>query len=257
MIKWILYKLVTIKDSIFQKKIENSYDKKEGLYYLKINGLKLVSNSSIHFYSLYKTIFIKEIYKISPSTSTPFIIDCGANIGLGICYWKQKFPNAEILAFEPDPDVFYALEINSNKFSGINLFQNALSDKIGKSEFTSNGKLSGSLNLSKKLDKTIEVEKVLLSNFITKKVDLLKIDIEGEEVKVLKEIKSKLHLVQNIFIEYHSFSDKPQELSEVLVILQEEGFRYYLDSDVKNNYPFIKVTNSLNQDLQVNIWAFR
>jgi len=86
---------------------------------------------------------------------------------------------------------------------------------------------------------------------------MLKIDIEGEELKVLKEIEPYLVNVSNIFVEYHSFIDDKQSLSEILRLLEDSGFRYYLDSELKNTTPMIKTNVSLNQDLQVNIWAWR
>src|SRR6266404_2067922 len=46
-------------------------------------------------------IFISKIYD-QQLDKRPYIIDCGANIGLSIIYMKQRYPEAEILAFEPD-----------------------------------------------------------------------------------------------------------------------------------------------------------
>src|SRR6478672_5618518 len=46
-------------------------------------------------------IFIEEVYKQSLPPN-PYIIDCGANIGLSVIYLKQMFPDARIIAFEPD-----------------------------------------------------------------------------------------------------------------------------------------------------------
>lgn len=46
--------------------------------------------------------FEKEEYKFELKTETPFIIDCGAHIGITSLYFKKFFPKSEILAFEPD-----------------------------------------------------------------------------------------------------------------------------------------------------------
>src|SRR5436309_4261583 len=48
-------------------------------------------------------IFGRQLYRFSPRRERPTILDCGANIGVAILYWKQAFPEAEIVAFEPDP----------------------------------------------------------------------------------------------------------------------------------------------------------
>ena len=244
-------KLVLSKIILFKRNIKNYFlgfifDKGSGLYIFKKDGNVLYTNTVAHFLSYYKKIFIKEIYKFHSISIPPQIIDCGANIGLGVSYWKREFPNAEIIAFEPDPVVFKVLEKNSEKFANVKLINKALSDKKAIMKFTSNEKLSGSLNLSKNLDKVIEVETDLLSEHINHRVDLLKIDIED-----------KLYLVNNVFLEYHSFIHENQGLSEILRILEECGFRYYLDTEMLRNRPFFDLVSSLNQDMQVNIWAKR
>lgn len=65
-------------------------------------------------------------------------------------------------------------------------------------------------------------------------------DIEGAETEVLKDCENSLKNVNNIFIEYHSFIDKEQNLDLVLSILAKNGFRYFVKSAVHNKYPFLK-----------------
>jgi FkbM family methyltransferase len=244
-----------LRRSRYLKKMERAFDPSIDLYYFEKDGYQFYSNTFSHFNSLYNKIFGMGIYRFHTETDSPFIIDCGANIGMGVCFWKKMHPNSEIVAFEPDPEVFRALAKNVEPFSNVKIIDKALSDKVGKVGFTSNSKLSGSLNMSKNLEKNFEVDTILLSEYLDRKVDFLKIDIEGEEVKVLQEIQSKLYFVENIFIEYHSFLNQEQELSIILKLLEKNGFRYHLESETKNTSPLIGVKVSLNQDLQVNIWG--
>jgi len=74
--------------------------------------------------SAYREIFKKGIYDFKCDRN-PRIIDCGANIGLAIIYWKRKFPDAEIIGFEPDPEIFRVLKKNIRKqdYSGVSLYQ--------------------------------------------------------------------------------------------------------------------------------------
>ena len=100
----------------------------------------------------------------------------------------------------------------------------------------------------------IEVER--LSKYINQEVDFLKIDIEGSEVEVITEIEDKLHYVNNIFIEYHSFVNKSQELDKILTILSRNNFRYYIYSPSKlRQQPFIDKTEVLSIDCLLNICA--
>ena len=54
------------------------------------------------------------------------IVDFGANIGLATLYFRDKFPGAEILTFEPDMDTFRILERNVKSHNGIELFNAAI-----------------------------------------------------------------------------------------------------------------------------------
>ena len=41
-------------------------------------------------------------------------IDCGANIGISILFFKKQYPDCTIMAFEPNPHAFPLLEKNVN-----------------------------------------------------------------------------------------------------------------------------------------------
>lgn len=205
-----------------------------------------------------KQIFKDEIYHFETNEKEPLIIDAGANIGLGIIYWKNLYPDAKIIAFEPSKEVFKSLNKNvtDNKLTNVELHHKAVSDYNGIAKFTTNEKISGSLILEKNLDTTYDVEVVKLSDYIKNNViDFLKIDIEGEEKKVFFEILPYLKNVKNLFIEYHSFVHDEQYLSKILHHLELLNFRYYLEDDFKVKKPLTSNYVSLNQDMKINLWA--
>jgi len=55
------------------------------------------------FCACYEEIFGRRIYAFEPTTTTPLIIDGGANIGVSVAYFKKAHPGSRIIAFEPDP----------------------------------------------------------------------------------------------------------------------------------------------------------
>jgi hypothetical protein len=74
----------------------------------------------------------------------------------------------------------------------------------------------------------------------------------------MNEISSKLKFVKNIFIEYHSFEDEPQQLDLVLAILTKNNFHYYIDApNTTAATPFIKNKERafLSFDFFLNIYA--
>ncbi len=74
-----------------------------------------------------------------------------------------------------------------------------------------------------------------LSQFINGDVDLLKLDVEGCEHKVLHELASsgKLRQMQRIYVEYHHhIVGTDDSLSVTLRLLENQGFGYQLRTNV-------------------------
>lgn len=59
---------------------------------------------------------------------------------------------------------------------------------------------------------TQKVKAVRLSEYITSRVDFLKLDVEGAEMDVLVEIQHKLHLVKEMVMELHAWNHDVVEL---------------------------------------------
>lgn len=223
----------------------------------RVNGVnfKYVDLPSFNF--IKNELFNLEIYKFHAKNKNPFIIDCGANIGLSVYYFKKLYPDSRIIAFEPDPKVFKVLKenIENLELSNCELLNKALWTSETSVSFFSEGADAGRIENNTK-EKSISIDCTVLSKFIDRDVDFLKIDIEGAEFDVLNECKDKLHFVKNLFVEYHSFIDNKQNLSDLLKILTDNGFRYYISSiGITSSHPFLKKNVSIGMDNQLNIFA--
>jgi FkbM family methyltransferase len=220
--------------------------------------IRIVDIASFQF--MKKEIFEEEIYKFRVDTDCPYIIDCGANIGLSIIYFKQLYPEAEIIAFEPDRNVFNALQHNIEVF---NLKKTELINKACWSEetvleFYSEGADSGRITVNLDSLNVAEVETVVLRNYLNRKVDFLKMDIEGAENEVLQNSKESLVNVKRIFVEFHSFVGREQMLPELLGVLKDAGFRLHVSSPgLVSKNPFIHLKTYAGMDNQLNIYGFR
>jgi len=203
-------------------------------------------------------IFVEEIYK-QTLPPRPFIIDCGANIGLSVIYMKRLFPDAEIIAFEPDEKNFRLLEKNVESFglNQVDLRNEAVWDEDAMLRFSGQGSTESKL-LTENAGGSVLVKAIRLKNVIQKKTDFLKIDIEGAEYKVLCDLQDKLHLVDNLFLEYHGNFDQNAQLNEILSILVNNGFNYYIkEAAPVFKTPFYrKEINSYPYDVQLNIFCF-
>lgn len=125
------------------------------------------------------------------------IIDIGANKGQFLKVARHFFPKAFIYSFEPIPKLFQRL--NNFKSQNINVFNIAVGNSIGEFDFHLNSytHVSSFLDISKENEtypkdsiKTIRVKQDTLVNLfkslVIKGVTLLKLDVQGFEMEVLK-----------------------------------------------------------------------
>lgn len=230
--------------------------------YTNLLGKKIKIVDSLSFLFMYNEIFETQIYKFLSSNSKPYIIDCGANIGLSVIYFKKLFPDSKIIAFEPDPKIFAVLEENIEAFNfrDINLVQKGLANIEGEVLFIMQG-ADGS-RIINKIDgnkNTMHIKTTRLRSFLIEPIDFLKIDIEGKETEVLLDCVDVLCNVKNIFVEYHSFSNEKQTLHLLMNVLEKAGFKLHIYSPTgRSPQPFVKRNISSNDmDMQLNVFGFR
>jgi FkbM family methyltransferase len=206
-----------------------------------------------------KEIFIDEVYKVQLSPA-PTIIDCGANIGLSVIYLKKLFPNAHITAFEPDKTNFGLLQKNMYSFhlNDVKLEQKAVWKENTVISFVNEGSMSSRIEqTSSSNDKVTAVK---LKDYLNRNIDFLKVDIEGAEYEVLKDIESNLNVVENMFFEYHGNFNQNKELVEILDIINRAGFSFYIkEASSVYNHPFMFSQSQIEKqyDIQLNIFCFR
>lgn len=224
----------------------------------KLFGKNIKRTDTYWYLHSLNELFIEEVYQFESDSKIPLIIDCGSNIGLSIIYFKKQMPNAKIIGFEPDNEIFKMLEININQFGfkDVELHQKAVWINNDPLFFKLNGNLSG--HISNEIDdNTIPIETQRLKDLLNQNVDFLKIDIEGAEYEIVKDCEENLKNVKNIFVEYHSFHDNDQMIGELLLILKKSGFKIYLKEAWENmKHPFIEKQGPYF-DLQLNIFGYR
>lgn len=226
----------------------------------------------------FEEIFFQEFYKFSTKQQNKSrkinIIDCGANVGMSCLYFKKKYPNAQITAIEADEKIAYFLEKNlknnlsAEHFAQIEIIKKAVWIHDEGVVFESEGADGGNILFTEKnkteknKNNVIKIPSMRLKNLLlaqTQEIDMLKIDIEGAETQVLTDCKDALHLVKNLFVEYHAYTHSAQTLHTILDILTENGFRYFIKNSLDKTSPFIqqKPKNDNGMDMQLNIFAYR
>jgi FkbM family methyltransferase len=208
----------------------------------------------------FKEIFVDEYYRFESNLENPIIYDCGANVGTSCAYFKKLYPKARITAFEANPEIANILEENlrNNGIDDIRLLNKAVWVNSEGIEMGLESADASSIHM--KLNR-VKVESVRLRDYLEKeeRIDMLKMDIEGAEVNVLIDCKENLSKVKNLFIEFHSYRNEKQRLSEIINILESNNFRYFIKQPEDRTRPFINRLNKSNPeiDLQLNIFAYR
>lgn len=225
--------------SIFLARLLRLPIKEENILGYKISAFNY---DSIKF--LFEEIFFKSHYFVELKNKKPVIFDCGANIGVASVFFKWMYPESEIFAFEPDKNTFELLKKNiiQNRLENVSLFNFALTDKEGKIDFFTDSLKQGSLTMSENSGRTPSDQKILvdsacLSGIIRKKsverIDLIKMDIEGSEKKVMEDLykNNQLGIVSNFIVEYHhKIARQKSALGEFLLIFEKNNFEYQINT---------------------------
>jgi FkbM family methyltransferase len=200
------------------------------------HGLTFHYRNQPEFELLSREIFEGGEYAFACNRGDPFILDCGSHIGLSVAWFKQRFPGARIIAFEPDPETFQLLQTNVaiNGFEGVELLNLAVATGRGTAAFYGEFGVAAPMASAHSLrrdwgtqrsDQSIQVKTVPLADYIDRPVDYLKIDIEGAELEVMTSIQPCLHLVQAVGLEFHGTGHRARNDEQELVrLLREAGF---------------------------------
>ncbi len=211
--------------------------------------------------SYYFENFVQKTYLFTTKNKRPIIIDCGSNMGLTVLFFKHIYKKAKIVAFEPHKHTFTLLKknIQNNKLKDIEVVNTALSNKIGSTtlyfpDVNGSGVMSINSTLNSHKFHKEKVKTTLLSKYIEKSIDLLKLDIEGSEGIVIKELdkSKKLKYVRNIIMEYHHNYNKNNNLADILSILKKNNFSFEIMSNKDHPIEFMK-----NKASDMLIYAFR
>ncbi len=232
--------------------------------------MKFLKKTTLKFLNVFGiTPFVYQIYKYNKpfdakkmliTSDRPVIFDVGAHVGMTAKEYLKIFPKSKIYSFEPTPNTFNILNKNVLKHENIRAFNLALSSTKGEASFfVNNSSLTNSLlevsdnyavrDIGLKMVTKVRVKTDTIDCFMSEnkipKIDLLKIDVQGAELEVLKgaEIALKSQSIDLIYLEVEFFRlYNNQPLYHHLAIYLE-NFGYQLHSIY--NFSFNKKSGQL------------
>ena len=188
--------------------------------------------------------------KMAPFDSIPknvnakWILDIGANVGDVAVAALKSYPDSQVICFEPVQTTYEVLKARLQLYPNrTHIFKCALSDKDetgeinittfhGANSISPQAKLHQDCNphvreLGREKIKLVRLDDVSV-NFLSQKIDILKIDVEGHELNVLKGgIQFISKNVDVIIIEISLMRDQSwdhQAVFEIFSLLNEIGF---------------------------------
>ena len=153
--------------------------------------------------------------------------------------------------------------ISNNNLGGIQLLPYAISDTDGVKQFhiSCDYSMASSLETRRyKFKDKIHLENVQcrkLNQFIDYNVQFLKLDIEGSEVSVIKNLPSHLKLIDSLFCEYHGGAGQEHDgLPAILQILSDNNFDYHVNKSLSSSHSTrFKPLNYVSNPFSLSIWA--
>ncbi len=202
------------------------------------------------FLQIKKEIFTEKCYQPIKNITNdkPLIIDIGSHIGLSVMYFKEKLPTANICAYEPVSQLFDLLEMNilSNNLQNITMVNAAVTNLSGKIQlnlsdddelwFSNSSIYEGSWS-GRVHTKEIEVDSISIKEVINEyqRIDILKIDIEGYELKLLELIDHTK--VDQLMVEYHPINKNRFKNIRKVIVNQYSKIKYHINGSISDYAP--------------------
>jgi FkbM family methyltransferase len=159
--------------------------------------------------SVYRQVMVDQEYEFNLIKQPRVIIDAGAHIGLASIWFATRYPNALIVAIEPEPGNFELLAANTASYPNVHALRAALwstdSDvdlldpgwgtwgfRIGEASRSKDGRVVPGVTIAS-----------LMGQYGLTHIDLLKVDIEGAEIEVFSNCSSWIENVDGIVAELH------------------------------------------------------
>jgi FkbM family methyltransferase len=140
-------------------------------------------------------------YELPVSFQPARILDIGANIGAAARHFLRRYPQAEILCFEPVPENFALLQRNLDGYANAQCFNfglGARSEQIpiyhsdNPSNFGGFSRYVAGSNTAQTTEVRIRAVSEFLAEHPLEQIDLVKIDTEGAEYEILSAFPQAL-----------------------------------------------------------------
>ncbi len=157
---------------------------------------------------VFQQVFMAKQYDIEIADPPELIIDAGANVGLSSIFFAREYPDAHIIAVEPEASNYELLSINASYYPNINPIQAAIWYRNTPLEIPNPGdafwafQVREATNSEAGTVRAITIPDLLIDS-CDKKI-LLKLDIEGAEKEIFENGDiSWINQIDILIVELH------------------------------------------------------
>lgn len=227
--------------SLIMRSLQWKHQLTAGEKWVEYSGARLYADTSDH---VAKAISMRGEYESQTSEKIKnhldtgdFAIDVGAHIGHHTVTMRQSVgADGRVWAFEPNPkNIDYINKtLDRNGWENVEHFSIALSDTESSSQLlVPNSDNTGTASLPDVNTKdarpqdsyTVETRQLtsILNERKRDKINLLKIDVEGGETAIIRDISQHLNNIETIILEFHARMIDEEDARDVFEILESSG----------------------------------
>lgn len=184
------------------------YLKINNQFSLLINNHKFLLRGNTVDFAVFDSIIRKGEYNLDIGITPDIIVDAGANIGASTLYFRRRYPNAKIIAIEPERSNFALLKQNLSDYKGVILANYAIWPENTKLMISNPDAEKYAFQMKETDEHLGAIDGVTIERLMEiwnlQQIDLLKIDIEGSEKMLFnKPDLDWLKKVRVMIIELH------------------------------------------------------
>lgn len=161
-------------------------------------------------YQAFKKIFVEGEYAFGLGFTPRLILDGGANVGYSSVFFTHQYPEAVVVAIEPESENFRLLIKNTAPYKNIRPIQGALWPRKTQLMMENTTGQPDAFRVSENLSSdSSTIPTITIMNLLNEMgldgIDLLKLDIEGSEKELFEDPETHhwLSRTQAIIVELH------------------------------------------------------
>jgi FkbM family methyltransferase len=194
---------------------------------IKVNGRPFpITKHKSDIFTLSEILHEQQYRVECPIPDSPLMLDAGANVGISVMWFLALYRGATMHAFEPEPGNFRLLEENHGRDRNVVLNRLAVGSQTeGRSMHigfhgANHSRVDATVGDQQEIVDVITLEQYLYQHNI-ERVDLMKLDVEGNELEALVGFGDRIECIQVIVGEIH---ERLLDEAKLYSFLEDRGF---------------------------------